>query len=402
MKNNKKFKICVITILSYNLISILNFLILYKKRNYITYKALDEELNDIQDFIDIVFNNTLIDGDKLYPLIDHPKITVIISVYNGEAYLNTSTLSIRNQDLKDIEIILVDDCSNDKSVDLIKELMGKDPRIVLYQNKENKGNLYTKAKGVLHAKGKYVFLLDEDDMLIQRDALSTLFREAEANNLDLLGFESITSIPKLSRIRYKRRHIERPIFFQPKLSEMMFKHDENGKIELIGGLLTNYLIKKNILIKVIKMLDTKLMNEKMNFHDDFVLFFLLTRNAYNLKQIDRIFYLVISGWNITDQKVKFRTEVKKRNYELKRCSSLLNFNEFILKNTKNTFYDKKIAFYCLDRFLLSYWCRKYKPTLDKAIEVSNLYLKNEFIDDVDKMKIKIFFDEIKSDLKMGI
>ena len=245
MKNNKKFKICVITILSYNLISILNFLILYKKRNYITYKALDEELNDIQDFIDIVFNNTLIDGDKLYPLIDHPKITVIISVYNGEAYLNTSTLSIRNQDLKDIEIILVDDCSNDKSVDLIKELMGKDPRIVLYQNKENKGNLYTKAKGVLHAKGKYVFLLDEDDMLIQRDALSTLFREAEANNLDLLGFESITSIPKLSRIRYKRRHIERPIFFQPKLSEMMFKHDENGKIELIGGLLTNYLIKKN-------------------------------------------------------------------------------------------------------------------------------------------------------------
>jgi glycosyltransferase involved in cell wall biosynthesis len=42
--------------------------------------------------------------------------------------------------------------------------MIKDPRIILYQNEENKGMLYTKTRGVLHAKGKYVMILDVDDL----------------------------------------------------------------------------------------------------------------------------------------------------------------------------------------------------------------------------------------------
>ena len=58
------------------------------------------------------------------------------------------------------------DCSKDNSVNLIKELMVKDPRIKLYQNEENKGALYTKTRGVLNAKGKYVMALDEDDMYV--------------------------------------------------------------------------------------------------------------------------------------------------------------------------------------------------------------------------------------------
>lgn len=64
---------------------------------------------------------------------------------------------------------MVDDCSKDDSVNLIKKMVN-DPRIKLYQNEENKGALYTKTKGVLHAKGKYVMTLDEDDIYGQRDA----------------------------------------------------------------------------------------------------------------------------------------------------------------------------------------------------------------------------------------
>ena len=52
--------------------------------------------------------------------------------------------------------------------------MVKDPRVKLYQNEENKGMLYTKTRGVLFAKGKYVLLLDEDDIYAQKDAFSTL------------------------------------------------------------------------------------------------------------------------------------------------------------------------------------------------------------------------------------
>ena len=311
-------------------------------------------------------------------------------------YLKTSILSIRNQDLKDIEILLVDDGSNDNSVKLIKKMIKKEPRIVLYQNDENRGMLFTKTKGVLLAKGKYVLLLDEDDMIVQRDALSTLYNEAESNNLDLLGFKLIHSKPKLKKKKYERSYIDQPIIFQPELSEMMFKHISEGKIKKIGGLLTNYLIKKNILIKVIKKLDQQLLDEKMNYHDDFLLFFLLTRSAYNLKQIDRIFYLVLLGWKKSNKKVQFRLKVKKKNWKYKRCYDLLKFNEFILKNTKNSFYDKKVAFYCLDKYLLSYYCRNYQATQEKAIKVSNLYLNNKYIEERDKNKIIQFLNEINN------
>lgn len=391
--NDQKFKIYIISFLLYNLIFISNILVFFKNRNFTGLKDLDAELVNIQEYINIVFNNTLIDGDKIFPLTNNPKISIIITVFNGEAYLKTSILSIRNQDLKNIEIVLVDDCSTDKSVKLIKEMMSKDPRIVLYQNKQNRGMLYTKTKGVLLAKGKYVFLLDEDDMIVQREALSILYREAESNNLDLLGFKLIHSKPKLKIKKYERTYIDNRVIFQPELSEMMFKHISDGKIKKIGGLLTNYLIKKNILVKVIKQLDQKLLNEKMNFHDDFLLFFLLTRNAYKLKQIDRIFYLVLLGWNNRNKKVKFRMRVKNRNRKYMRCNNLLSFNEFVLKNTKNTFYDKKVAFFCLDLYLLSYWCRKFKPTHERAIKVSNLFLNNKYIEEEDKRKIIKFINE---------
>ena len=71
--------------------------------------------------------------------------------------------------------------------------MEEDPRIVFLKNKKNKGALYTKTKGILHSKGKYVMTLDEDDLYASKDAFSILYEEAEKNNLDILGFSSIIS-----------------------------------------------------------------------------------------------------------------------------------------------------------------------------------------------------------------
>ena len=84
--------------------------------NKITEKDIDEEYKDIDNYINLLLNHTKIDKDKIYYPSQNPKISIIISVYNGEGYLNTTLLSIQNQDLKDIEIILVDDGSKDNSV----------------------------------------------------------------------------------------------------------------------------------------------------------------------------------------------------------------------------------------------------------------------------------------------
>jgi len=129
-------------------------------------KDLDEEYKDMQEYVNMILNDSLYNPNEVFIKSKNPKISIVISVYNGEGYLKKALLSIENQDFKDIEIIMVDDCSKDNSVNLIKELMVKDPRIKLYQNEQNRGILYTKTRGVLNAKGKYVMTLDEDNIYV--------------------------------------------------------------------------------------------------------------------------------------------------------------------------------------------------------------------------------------------
>ena len=354
-------------------------------------KSVNEEYKDIQNYMDMCINGTLIDQDKIYYHSKNPKISIVISVYNGEPYLNTSILSIQNQDFKDVEIVIVDDASKDNSVILIKELMKIEPRIVLYENEENKGALYTKSKGVLKAKGKYVMTLDMDDIFVQREAFSTLYVEATKNNLDILGFIVVQTYKNINKKRPNYSDKLR-IIYQPELSNLMYHLHSGGRVRRFGGNLYNHFIKTDLFKRIIKKIDNNNMNVKMNVHDDFILFFLLTRNAYNIKYINRLFYVVLLTWNKHDEKIKFRTQIKMKNRNNYKCLSYLNFLEILFKNTKNTTNDKKIAFSQLEEWYLKIYCRNNEDTRDKAIEVFKLFLENKYISESDKNKIRKFIN----------
>ena len=71
-----------------------------------------------------------------------------------------------NQSLKEIEIIFIDDASEDNSFSIIKELMKKDKRIVCLKNIKNRGQFYSRNKGILFSRGEYVLIIDPDDLLL--------------------------------------------------------------------------------------------------------------------------------------------------------------------------------------------------------------------------------------------
>ena len=350
-----------------------------------------EEFKDIKVFIDKVMNGTELYKNKIYNLSNNPKISIVISVYNGEAYLKTILLSIQYQDFKDIEIVMIDDGSKDNSVNLIKELMKTEPRIVLYQNKKNKGALYTKSTGVILSKGKYVMTMDEDDIYVQKDAFSTLYVEAEKNNLDILGFTFIRFRSTISRSLPNYSDKKR-IIYQPELSNLMYNLTSNGKVRQFGGNLWNLFVRNDIFKKVVKQIDEKNFNVRMNHHDDFILFFLLTRSAKSIKYIDRIFYAIYMDWK-EDEKVKFRKKIKYEDIINNKCFEYLNFLEILFKNTKNTFEDKKIAFSQLEEWYLNkLFCRNNKNTRERAIEVFKLYLNNEYVSKEDKKNLEDFIN----------
>ena len=95
--------------------------------------------------------------------MDSIYISIIIPVFNVEAYLKECLDSVCNQTLYNIEIICVDDGSSDSSVKIMEAYAKKDSRIRTIYQKENSGTLNTRNVGVKNAKGEYILFLDADD-----------------------------------------------------------------------------------------------------------------------------------------------------------------------------------------------------------------------------------------------
>ena len=94
--------------------------------------------------------------------IHQPKISVLMSVYNGEAYLHEAIESILNQTLTNFEFLIIDDGSTDSSRSIIKSY--NDPRILLICNQQNLGLPASLNKGVTSTKGQYIARQDADDL----------------------------------------------------------------------------------------------------------------------------------------------------------------------------------------------------------------------------------------------
>jgi len=117
--------------------------------------------------------------------IPPPKISVIVPVYNAEKHLDTCLNSIKNQTFRDIEIICIDDGSNDKSRSILFSAAKADNRFRITHNEKNQGVSATRNTGLALAIGNYIFYLDADDT-IPLDALEHLYTAATEYRSDVV------------------------------------------------------------------------------------------------------------------------------------------------------------------------------------------------------------------------
>lgn len=104
-----------------------------------------------------------------------PTVSVIIPCYNSEKYLKFALDSVINQTYGDIEIIVIDDNSIDKTASIVKEYIKKDFRISLYKNKYKKGVSGALNTGLDYSRGKYIARLDSDDIMHPDKLLSQYY-----------------------------------------------------------------------------------------------------------------------------------------------------------------------------------------------------------------------------------
>lgn len=114
-------------------------------------------------------------------------ISIILPVYNVEEYINECLKSLINQTLYNIEIILVDDGSTDKSGNICDEYAKKDSRVKIIHQK-NQGSLQARRNGILQANGKYILFVDPDDFIAKDDSIEKIYNLIEKEKVDILQF----------------------------------------------------------------------------------------------------------------------------------------------------------------------------------------------------------------------
>lgn len=107
------------------------------------------------------------------------KVSVIIPVYNVALYVEECINSVLSQTYKDLEIIIVDDCGTDDSMELVERTLAKsDRKIIILKHPYNQGLSVARNTGIRHATGDYLYFLDSDDYLSPH-CIERLVRMAE-------------------------------------------------------------------------------------------------------------------------------------------------------------------------------------------------------------------------------
>lgn len=160
-----------------------------------------------------------------------PKVSVIVPFYNVEGYIEKCLETLVNQTLQDIEIILINDGSQDRSIHIVQKFIQRYPNKIVYLEKENGGLSDARNFGIPHAKGEYIAFLDSDDY-VEKDMYEKLYEIAKKENSDMVQCNFYWEYPD------KRKE-----------GEMLIYDNKNKMLENARVEAWNKLIKREILEK---------------------------------------------------------------------------------------------------------------------------------------------------------
>jgi glycosyltransferase involved in cell wall biosynthesis len=286
---------------------------------------------DIKEFRRINSENILIDKNQ-YNKISNPIISIILTNYNQFHCIHKSIRSVQNQSIKNIEIIIIDDCSSDNSTEIIKRYQKEDNRIIIIEHKTNKGKIKSRSDGIKYAKGKYITILDGDDALIHKDILKNSLYIATLGNIDVVEFKMMT----YKRGKLKKWENQYPmstynIIYQPELRTRFFTL--TGHKTLKNRSICAKIIKNKILKKVVNRVGPKYTEDYIVTYEDTIMVLTLFQIANSYYYMKEEGYYYSKG-----DKIKNLSE-KNNNHEpnekIIKGIDPIKYLQFLIEKTRN-------------------------------------------------------------------
>lgn len=221
----------------------------------------------------------------------NPLISVLLSVHNDDKNIKNSIDSILSQSYKNIELLIIDDCSIDKTYDILNKI--KDNRVKIFRNKENKG--LTKSLNILINKsnGEILARQDSDDISLP-NRLEIQYKTLNKRQLDACTTRAYVKNSKQSIPRFSH--------YLPIKLTIKYK---------------NPFIHGTLMVKKKAILDVGLYDENVKYAQDYKLFLELLKKNYKLKILNKKLYILnmqnnISSLKKEEQQFYFR-EIKQGN-----------------------------------------------------------------------------------------
>ena len=296
---------------------------------------------DYNEFVKLSMKEKLIKKKK-FKYNKKPLISVILSSYNKENILMKSIRSIQNQNFKNIEIIIADDCSTDNSKKHFKYLLEKDPRIRVFTHLKNMGLWRSRIDGFLYSRAKYILFFDTSDFYEDNYVLDDLYNLMNKYNLD--------SAKMIFRIINSYKNFENSYvpFHVNDMSKIVYEteHIEYYNKQIFGqwANIWNRITRVDIYAKGLCLLNDKLLNIYKNMWEDIWFNTIVDKVSYNFTIIERVGYVYYwDGKGIGTPKTKTESQ---RNTYIQEYLGLLYFDyHFLPKNNNKKKIIKKLREY---------------------------------------------------------
>ena len=333
------------------------------------------------------FNNFLYHSSDFYYL------SICIPVYNMEKYIESSLLSILNQSFQKFEIILVNDNSNDKTIEIINKFQINDNRIKVINHQQKLGVYCARKDAILNANGKFILMMDPDDLFLNQDLFKELYNNNLKYNLDITEFLVYNQEENNKTIYMSSNHIfnhwhnySKTIIYQPELSNIIFYKPQSHIItSIFCRTIWNKLIRNNIMIKAVNYVEKTFKSRFLITADDTPLNIMVFNFASNYSNIK------IPGYLYIKKKVSMS-----RGQHIKELDEIRGFNfylyyKFFLAYIKE--YNKDINFFFSDFNSFHHDLYKIKNLnityyIPKAIKFFNILLKIDNIPDKSKIIVE--------------
>jgi glycosyltransferase involved in cell wall biosynthesis len=260
---------------------------------------------NINEFLEICNDNKLLYSDDL-TASDNPLISLIVPSFNKKDELMKSVRSIQNQSFKNIEIIIIDDCSTDDTAILYEDLLKTDPRVRVFYHLKNLGVFRTRIDGFLYSRGKYILHFDPGDLYADNLVLEDAYEIVTKYNLDSVRFSF-----KMIEVKANNEFIVYRKVYPQKFLRLEYGPVYHNVHVLGYGTIWDRIVRANIFTKGLCLFDEVILNAYKNMWEDMWWNQLTNFVSHSHLVINRIGYMYYSSAS-GEGNVKIRTE-KLRN-----------------------------------------------------------------------------------------